>query len=63
MVWPQAAAASAIIVTERVVTVRFMTKSFQQRALNVSRRRQFRMAASCNNRLSGDDHDNRRDPI
>jgi hypothetical protein len=61
MVWPQAAAARAMIVTERVVTARFMTKSFQQRGLNVPRRRQFRMEASCKTRLSGEDHDNSRD--
>jgi c-di-GMP-binding flagellar brake protein YcgR len=61
MVWPQAATARAMIVTERVVTARFMTKSFQQRGLNVPRRRQFRISASCKTRLSGEDHDNSRD--
>jgi hypothetical protein len=63
MVWPQAATARAMIVTERVVTARFMTKSFQQRGLNVPRRRQFRIAVSCKTRLSGEDDDNSRDPF
>jgi hypothetical protein len=52
-----------MIVTERVVTARFMTKSFEQRGLNVPRRHQFRIAAPCKNRLSGENHDNSRDTL
>jgi hypothetical protein len=63
MVWPQAAAASAMIVTERAVTARFMTESLQQRVLNVRPRRQFRIAVSCKNRPSGEDNDNSQEPF
>lgn len=60
-VWPQAVAASAGIVTERVVTARLMTKSSQQRALNAPLRCQFRSAKPCRNRLSGHCRNNSRD--